>query len=156
MSGRLRIGQILRDGGFVSQCRLELALEEQKHANKLLGQVLVRMGILQSEDVKAALYLQEHLGKREQTIQVAAGVRQMLASLLVYAGNPNELLEQRVTKRTNELVHAVDSANDELRERSSEVEASSIHNAEPLKHVATAARTGQASTNALHEAIREF
>jgi len=53
------IGRILLDGRFLSQHDLDSALEEQKHTKELLGQVLVRMGVLTAEDVKAPLIAQE-------------------------------------------------------------------------------------------------
>ena len=78
---RRPIGQILRDGGFLSQDQLEQALEEQKQSNELLGQVLIRMGILEPGDVNAALSVQEHLGSLEQAVRLASGVRQMLREI---------------------------------------------------------------------------
>lgn len=83
---RRPIGQILRDGGFISQAQLERALEEQKETNELLGEVLVRMGVLEAGEVRAALSVQEHLGSLEEAVRLAAGVRQMLGSLLVDSG----------------------------------------------------------------------
>ena len=44
------------------------------------------MGILESDEIKAALSVQEHLDNLEQAIRLAAGVRQMLGSLLIQAG----------------------------------------------------------------------
>ena len=84
--GRRPIGLILRDGGFLSQGQLEQALKEQKHTNELLGEVLVRMGVLESADVNAALYIQGHLDSLEQAVRLAAGTRQMLGGLLIQAG----------------------------------------------------------------------
>lgn len=81
------IGRILLDGGFLSPRDLELALEEQKHTNDLLGQVLVRMGVLNPTDIGVVLAIQEHLGRAEDAIKTAAGVRQMLGDLLIQAGH---------------------------------------------------------------------
>jgi len=80
------IGRILLDGRFLSQHDLDSALEEQKHTKELLGQVLVRMGVLTAEDVKAPLIAQEYLGDLEEAVSVAAGERQLLGELLVQSG----------------------------------------------------------------------
>jgi hypothetical protein len=84
--GRRPIGQILKDGGWLSQAQLEAALEEQKQSNEKLGEVLVRMGILEEGDLKAALSVQQHLGTLEQAVRLGAGVRQMLGALLLQSG----------------------------------------------------------------------
>ncbi|MEK7851154.1 MAG: hypothetical protein AAB275_04660 [Deltaproteobacteria bacterium] len=91
---RRRIGQILLDGGFVSHHNLERALGEQRQTNELLGQVLVRMGVLDQTDLKAALSVQEYLDHPDDAVNTAAGVRKMLGALLIQAGHiSNEQLE---------------------------------------------------------------
>jgi mannitol/fructose-specific phosphotransferase system IIA component (Ntr-type) len=81
------IGQILIDGGFVPRQNIEAALEEQKKTNELLGQVLVRMKILDPVDIKVALSVQDHLDRVEDAAKIAAGVRRLLGDLLVQAGH---------------------------------------------------------------------
>lgn len=80
------IGRILLDGGFLSQQDLDYALEDQKYSKELLGQVLVRMGVLQAEDVKIPLIVQEQLGSIDDAVKLAAGERQLLGALLVQSG----------------------------------------------------------------------
>lgn len=107
---RRPIGQILLNGGFVSQFDLERALEEQRSTNELLGQVLVRMGILDSTDLKAALSVQQYLDIPDDAVKTAAGVRQMLGDLLLQAGHiTSEQLEGAFAeqKRTGEKLGEV-------------------------------------------------
>jgi hypothetical protein len=80
------IGRILLDGKFLSQHDLDCALEEQKNTKELLGQLLVRMGILAAEDLQLPLILQEHLGNIDNAVKIAAGERQLLGTLLVQSG----------------------------------------------------------------------
>jgi hypothetical protein len=89
---RRPLGQILIDGGFLSTSDLELVLEEQKRTNELLGEALVRMGIVDQLDIKAALSVQGylHLGRLEDAVRVAAGVRRKLGELLVRSGRITE------------------------------------------------------------------
>lgn len=97
---RRAIGQILLDGGFLSEVQLEHALEQQQDTNELLGKVLVRMGMLELGDVNAVLSVQEHLSSLEQALQLTAGVRQMLGSLLIHAGKiSEEQLEQAIAEQ---------------------------------------------------------
>jgi hypothetical protein len=84
--GRRPIGQILKDAGFLSQHQLELALQEQQRSNEKLGEILVRMGLLEAGELQAALSLQGHLSTVEQAVRLGAGVRQMLGALLVASG----------------------------------------------------------------------
>ncbi|MDU0460511.1 MAG: Ig-like domain-containing protein [Geobacteraceae bacterium] len=80
------IGQILLDGHFLSNKDLDRALEEQKRTKELLGQVLVRMGVLSEKEVKVPLQVQEHLSHIEDAVKIAAGERQLLGTLLVHSG----------------------------------------------------------------------
>lgn len=107
---RRHIGQILLDGRFLSRRKLDRALEEQKQTKELLGQVLVRMGVLRETDVAAPLLLQEHLGHIEDAVRVAAGERQLLGALLVQSGKITaRQLDQAIEeqKRTGERLGEV-------------------------------------------------
>ncbi|WP_052440697.1 Ig-like domain-containing protein, partial [Geobacter sp. OR-1] len=107
---RRHIGQILLDGKFLSRRELERALEEQKKTKELLGQVLVRMGVLHERDVTAPLLLQEHLGHLHDAVKVAAGERRLLGALLVQSGKiTTKQLDQAIAeqKRTGERLGEV-------------------------------------------------
>lgn len=107
---RRHIGQILLDGKFLSRRDLDRALEEQKTTKELLGQVLVRMGVLKDTDVKAPLLLQEHLSHLEDAVKAAAGQRKLLGALLVQSGKITyEQLDQTIAeqKRTGEKLGEV-------------------------------------------------
>ena len=80
------IGQILLDGKFLSDNDIDHALEEQKHTRELLGQVLVRMGVLKARDINAPLLVQDHLSSIDDAVKMAAGERQLLGALLVRSG----------------------------------------------------------------------
>lgn len=80
------IGRILLDGKFLSKRNLDAALEEQKRTRELLGQVLVRMGLLKAEDVQLPLLVQKHLDCVSSAVKIAAGDRQLLGALLVRSG----------------------------------------------------------------------
>jgi hypothetical protein len=76
---------------------LNRALAEQTHTGELLGQVLVRAGILDGIDIIAVLSIQEHIERPEDAVKLAAGIRQMLGSLLIEAGQITpEQLEQAI------------------------------------------------------------
>jgi len=101
------IGQILIAGGFLPQQHIEAALEEQKVTNELIGEVLIRMNILDPVDVKVALSVQDHLDCVEDAVKIAAGVRRLLGELLVQAGHiTGEQLEQAIVeqKRSGEKI----------------------------------------------------
>ena len=89
MANQIRryIGQILLDGGFLSNNDLDRAFEEQKHTRELLGQALVRMGVLKAHDINAPLLVQEHLTCVGDALKIAAGERQLLGALLVQSGH---------------------------------------------------------------------
>jgi hypothetical protein len=104
------IGQILIDGGFLPQQNIIAALEEQKKTNERLGQVLVRMNILDPEDIKVALSVQEHLDRVEDAVKLAAGVRRQLGELLVQSKRiTNVQLEHAIAeqKRSGEKLGEV-------------------------------------------------
>ena len=86
-SARRHIGRILLDGRFLSQQDLDHALNQQARTKELLGQALVRMGVLSAEDVKLPLIVQEHLGSVDDAVKLAVGERQLLGALLVQSGH---------------------------------------------------------------------
>ncbi len=43
---KILLGRLLVDGGFISPVDLERALETQKHSNEMLGEILIRIGVL--------------------------------------------------------------------------------------------------------------
>ncbi len=71
----------------MSQQSLDNALEQQKKTKELLGQVLVRMGVLTADDIKAPLLIQEQLRAIDSAVRMAAGERQLLGALLVESGH---------------------------------------------------------------------
>lgn len=79
------LGQILADGEFISSAALERALKQQEHTNKLLGEILVHMGVLAPVDLKAVLSVNRDLASLEGAVKVAAGVRRLLGELLLQA-----------------------------------------------------------------------
>lgn len=85
LSRRRLLGQVLLDGEFITPLDLERALKEQKRTNEMLGEVLVRMGVLDSIDLKAALSIQGELCTIHDAIRAAAGVRMLLGELLLTA-----------------------------------------------------------------------
>jgi hypothetical protein len=99
-SDKRHIGRILLDGGFLSQQDLDSALEEQKHTKELLGQVLVKKGVLKIEDIKVPLIIQEHLGTIDKAVKIVAGERQLLGELLVQSGHiTNKQLDQVIAEQ---------------------------------------------------------
>ena len=104
------IGQILLDGKFVSPRALNNALEEQKRTNELLGEVLVRMGVLKETDINTPLIIQRHLNHIDDAVKLAAGERQLLGALLVSSGHiTSEQLDRAIAeqKRTAEKLGEV-------------------------------------------------
>lgn len=109
-SARRLLGRILLDGKFLSPRSLDSALEEQVRTKELLGQILVRMGVLREEDIKAPLIIQKHLSTLSDAINIAAGERQLLGELLVRSGRiTGKQLDQAVSeqKRTGERLGEV-------------------------------------------------
>ncbi|MEW6585164.1 MAG: hypothetical protein AB1442_06085 [Nitrospirota bacterium] len=94
--GRL-LGQVLLDGEFITLEHLQEALEEQKRTNRLLGEILVRMGVLDPSDLKAVLSISKDLASPGDSLRLAAGVRLLLGELL--------LMGRRVTP--HQLDHAL-------------------------------------------------
>lgn len=85
VAGRRLLGQVLLDGEFITTVDLARALEEQKRTNAMLGETLVRMGVIDPEVLKAALSIQGELGSIRDAIRVAAGVRLLLGEMLLLA-----------------------------------------------------------------------
>jgi len=79
------LGQILLDGEFITSNDLGRALEQQKHTNEMLGEILVNMGILDPIDLKAILSINRDLASLEDALKLAAGVRRLLGELLLQA-----------------------------------------------------------------------
>lgn len=95
--GRPLVGRLLLDGGFVSGPLLDGALVEQKKTNEQLGQVLVRLGMLEPDELAAVLSLQDDLAAG---IRLAAGVRQRLGDLLLRASRITQVqLEDALTEQ---------------------------------------------------------
>ncbi|MBK5276599.1 MAG: hypothetical protein JJE30_16335 [Desulfuromonadales bacterium] len=84
---RRHLGRILLDGGFLSQHDLDGALEEHNNTKEMLGQVLVKRGVLKVKDIKVPLIIQEHLGTIDKAVKIVAGERQLLGELLVQSGH---------------------------------------------------------------------
>lgn len=82
---RRLLGQVLVDGGFLSHHDLERALSEQNRTNEMLGEVLVRMGVVHPEEIRAAVSIQCDLASLDDAVKAAGGVRQLLGELLVKA-----------------------------------------------------------------------
>jgi hypothetical protein len=99
------IGQILVDGEFISHHDLDRALEQQIHTNKLLGEILVQMGVLDPKDLHAALSISRDLSSPEKALKLAAGIRQNLGALLLWSKRiSSQQLEQALNeqKKTGE------------------------------------------------------
>ncbi len=109
-SPRRLLGQILLDGEFIHYNDLEQALEEQKQTNRLLGETLVHMGLLDPLDLKAVLSVNEDLASLKDAVQLAAGVRKLLGELFLQSKHitSQELdLALQVQKRTDEKLGKV-------------------------------------------------
>jgi hypothetical protein len=107
---RRPLGRILLDGEFISPEELKRALEEQKHTNELLGEILVQMGLLDPIDLKAVLSISRDLASFEDAVKLAAGVRRNLGDLLLQAGRitPDQLeLALQEQKQTGEKLGEV-------------------------------------------------
>lgn len=104
------LGQILVDSEFISPHDLEAAVEQQRQTNEQLGEILVRMGALDSIDLKAVLSVQGHLSSLEDAVKTTAGMRQLLGELLIQAGRitPEQLeLALKEQKQTGEKLGEV-------------------------------------------------
>jgi hypothetical protein len=84
------IGRILLDGALITPAELEQALTEQQISGERLGEVLVRLKILDEAQIRAALAVQEHLASLESALKTAAGERDKLGLLLCKGGYLSE------------------------------------------------------------------
>ncbi len=55
---RARLGDVLVDGGYITQEQLETALSQQKEKGKLLGEMLIELGYIKEEEIIQALQMQ--------------------------------------------------------------------------------------------------
>lgn len=58
------IGKMLLAGEYIVPQDLDFALEHQKHTNEPLGEILVRIGALEREELEKVLFLQGTLCSR--------------------------------------------------------------------------------------------
>ena len=79
------LGNILVDGDFVASEDLKRALEDQIQSNHLLGEILVRMGVIDEVDLDVVLSIQKDLVSLKDALKLAAGVQQLLGDLLIQA-----------------------------------------------------------------------
>ncbi len=106
----LKLGQFLRFGNFISKLSLKRALERQTETNKMLGEILVDMGVLDPVELKAVLSINKNLNSIEDALNLSAGVRKKLGDLLLQAG---EITVQqldtalRIQKKTGEKLGKV-------------------------------------------------
>jgi len=109
MTKRL-LGHILVDGEFISSQDLKDALSRQEETNIQLGEILVRMGLLNFSHLQMVLSVQKNLSSLQDAVKVAAGVRQLLGELLIQA---RRLTRQQLNhalaeqKRTGEKLGAI-------------------------------------------------
>ncbi|KQC08256.1 MAG: hypothetical protein APR62_04970 [Smithella sp. SDB] len=99
------LGRILLDGEFIKPEELDAALAEQMHTNKLLGDILVGLGVLSKTELYAVLWIQRDFSTVESAIMAAAGLRHLLGEMLLtaYCITPDQLekaLEEQ--KKTGE------------------------------------------------------
>jgi hypothetical protein len=80
-------GQLLLDGGFITERMLNEALENQTNTNKMLGEILVRMGALDPADLGAVLSISRNMVTVEECLNLSSGVRQSLGELFLQAKN---------------------------------------------------------------------
>lgn len=79
------LGRILLDGEFITPENLDAALAEQMRTNKLLGDILVDLGVLNKTELYAVLWIQRDFSTVERAIMAAAGVYRLLGELLLRA-----------------------------------------------------------------------
>ena len=79
------LGRILLDGAFIKPEALDAALAEQMRTNKLLGDILVELGMLDKAELYAVLWIQRDFSTVKEAIMAAAGLRHLLGELLLTA-----------------------------------------------------------------------
>lgn len=79
------IGEILVSGSFLSQEKLNAALDKQKDINKKIGELLVEAGIIDEKELLLTLNLQEHLSSPEKALKFVSGIRKRLGEILLSA-----------------------------------------------------------------------
>lgn len=71
--GNLRIGEILRDQGNISDQHLEQALTiQEQEPNELIGEILIKKGFASSKDINYAINIQDNYKKLFQEDLVRA------------------------------------------------------------------------------------
>lgn len=80
---KLKIGEVLVAGEFISPTDLQRALDEQASTNERLGEILVRLGILSEMELNAVLHFQSDIELTPE--QHGAAVRHKLGDLLLKA-----------------------------------------------------------------------
>lgn len=96
------LGQVLLDGRFVPPRALEQALFEQNRTNERLGEILVRMGILDQGELRAVLSVQDRLASLDDAVRAAAGMRELLGELLLRARRiTSRQLDQALEEQRN-------------------------------------------------------
>jgi hypothetical protein len=97
------LGRILVDGEFVTPQDLDIALKEQKKTNAQLGEILVRMGVLDPLELNSVLSIQHDLATPDEAVKLGSGVRLLLGELLLKARRISKaqldyaLMQQRQT-----------------------------------------------------------
>jgi hypothetical protein len=79
------LGRILLDGAFIEPEALDAALAEQMCTNKLLGDILIDLGMLDKTELDAVLWVQRDFSTVKEAIMAAAGIRHLLGELLLKA-----------------------------------------------------------------------
>jgi hypothetical protein len=91
---RRPIGTVLVDGGFITCAELDRALDEQHKTGEPLGEILIRMGLLGTEDLLAVLSAQGRLASLGDALRAVSGPDRTLGELLLICG--------RITTKTLE------------------------------------------------------
>jgi hypothetical protein len=71
---RGRLGELLIAGGFLTEQSLKRALDEQRTSGKLLGRVLLDMGLVAHADLLAAVAMQQGIEVSHPTRRAQAGL----------------------------------------------------------------------------------
>ncbi len=152
------------DAGFIKKNILDRAFDEQKRTHELLGQVLVRMGVLKEHQIKTPLLIQDRLSSIDDAVKIAAGERQLLGVLLVQTGKITcrqldvAIAEQ---KRTGDRLGEVFTRLGMLTERQLEALLEFQHNqadttvVSPLRLGELLVATGYISRDQLNDALKK-